>query len=132
MASLKLTECQYNVLNLCYAQLELESDHLKAVTPFYSVFNFKPRSDDGWSKVENENTPVARTIQNNWEEKGTSGYWVCLDLVHHPELSLTNIKIDVVKVAKTPGVDRDALARKISDWELSGNCNQYLYLLLIY
>ena len=122
MASLKLTECQYNVLNLCYAQLELESDHLKAVTPFYSVFNSKPRSYDGWSKVKNETTPVAQTIQNNWEEKGTSGYWVCLDLMLYPELSLTSIKIDVVKVAKNSGVDRDDLARKISDWELSGSC----------
>ena len=123
MPSLELTKCQYNVLNLCYAQLELDSKYLKAVTPFYSVFDIKSRSAGGWSKVRKESTPAAQTIRKYWKEKRTSGSTVRLDLVLlHPELLLTSIKIDVVEIAEKSGANRDDLARKISDWELSGSC----------
>ena len=40
-----------------YAQLELQHEFIRAVTPFYSVYNFKPRLPDSLAKIQGKHTP---------------------------------------------------------------------------
>ena len=111
---------QSNVLNLCDAQLELDYHYLRAVRPFYSVFDISSRGGDGLSRVLADNTPAAKTIRQYWTTK-SSGYSVRLVVVPIWNCELTKTKIDVVMAASHSRVDRNDLARKISDWELSGS-----------
>ncbi|CAL1695603.1 unnamed protein product [Somion occarium] len=99
----KQYDIRQNVLNLCYAQLELDYNHLRAVTPFYSVFEINSRTSDGWQKVMSDNSPAAKVVKQYWTSK-TSAH-----------------VIDVVQAAKYSKTDRNDLAKKISDWELDGH-----------
>ncbi|KAF9244628.1 ATP-dependent DNA helicase [Melanogaster broomeanus] len=74
----------------------------KAITPFYSVYELSSRSADGWGKVLTDKSHEAETIKMYWSLRG-GGY-----------------QIDVVTAATSSGKERSDLARKISDWELSG------------
>ncbi|KIJ21817.1 hypothetical protein PAXINDRAFT_165198 [Paxillus involutus ATCC 200175] len=98
----KIYDIRPNVLGLCYAQLELDYNYIRAITPFYSVYDLSSRSADGWGKVLADNSDAAKTIKMYWFPRG-GGY-----------------QIDVVIAANSSGKDRNDLARKISDWELSG------------
>ncbi|KAF8213122.1 ATP-dependent DNA helicase [Mycena galopus ATCC 62051] len=91
-----------NVLNLCYAQLELDYGFLRAVTPFYSVYEITPRDGAGRSSVFNDKSKAATTIRTYWRDKGTK------------------FEINVVDVATRTGADRSDLARKINQWEFDG------------
>ena len=66
---------QQNVLGLLYAQLELDYGYIRAVTPFYSIYDISSRSDAGWQKVLNDPSPAAVEIRTYWKAKG-SGYQV--------------------------------------------------------
>ncbi|KAI0274720.1 ATP-dependent DNA helicase [Gloeopeniophorella convolvens] len=92
-----------NVLNLSYAQLELDFNFLRGVTPFYSVYEISSRSSEGWSRVLGCSTPAAKVIKTHWKPRG-GGYL-----------------IDVESAANYSEVDRATLARQISDWELEGS-----------
>ncbi|KAJ8595948.1 ATP-dependent DNA helicase, partial [Rhizopogon salebrosus TDB-379] len=94
-----------NVLGLCYAQLELDYNYIRAVTPCYSQYDLSSRTADGWQKVLGDNSEIAMTIKMYWSLRGSA------------------YQIDVVLAAQKSGQDRADLARKISDWELSGWVN---------
>ncbi|KAG1749921.1 ATP-dependent DNA helicase [Suillus paluster] len=94
-----------NVLGLCYAQLELDHNYIRAVTPFYSQYDMSSRTADGWQKVLGDETEAAKTIKMYWAPRGST------------------FQIDVVTAAQQSGQDRGDLAKKISDWELSGYVN---------
>ncbi|KAF9229212.1 ATP-dependent DNA helicase [Gyrodon lividus] len=98
----KIYDIRPNVLGLCYAQLELDYNYIRAITPFYSVYDLSSRSASGWSKVLADHSDAAKTIKMYWSPRG-GGY-----------------QIDLVKAANSSGRDRNDLARKISDWELGG------------
>ncbi|KAF8846312.1 ATP-dependent DNA helicase [Paxillus ammoniavirescens] len=98
----KIYDIRPNVLGLCYAQLELDYNYIRAITPFYSVYDLSSRTADGWGKVLADDSDAAKTIKMYWFPRG-GGY-----------------QIDVVIAANSSGKDRNDLARKISDWELSG------------
>ncbi|KAG1757650.1 ATP-dependent DNA helicase, partial [Suillus lakei] len=91
-----------NVLGLCYAQLELDHNYIRAVTPLYSQYDISSRTADGWQKVLGDKSEAAETIKMYWSPRSSAH------------------QIDVVVAAQKSGQDRGDLARKISDWELSG------------
>ncbi|KZT30636.1 ATP-dependent DNA helicase [Neolentinus lepideus HHB14362 ss-1] len=93
-----------NVLNLCYAQLELDYNYLRAVTPFYSVYTLSQRTATGWNKVLSDTSDAAKAIKGSWIPKRGGGH-----------------EVDVVNAASRYGVDRAALAKKVSDWEFDGS-----------
>lgn len=90
------------VLNLCYAQLELDFGHIRATTPFYTIYDLAPSRGDGWSKVMADKSPAAITIRKHWTAKA-SGY-----------------QIDTVSTATYAKIDRTEIAKQISIWELNG------------
>ncbi|KAF7320065.1 hypothetical protein MKEN_00790800 [Mycena kentingensis (nom. inval.)] len=90
------------VLNLLYAYLELEFGLLRAVTPFYSVYEIIPIGENGRSKIMYDNSTDAVTIRTCWRSKKEK------------------FEINVVDAASRMNVDRGALARKITTWELEG------------
>ncbi|KAG1825860.1 ATP-dependent DNA helicase [Suillus subaureus] len=94
-----------NVLGLCYAQLELDYNYIRAVTPLYSQYDISSCTADGWQKVIGDNSEAAKTIKMYWSPRSLA------------------YQIDVVVAAQKSGQDRGDLARKISDWELSGWAN---------
>ncbi|KAH7929308.1 ATP-dependent DNA helicase [Leucogyrophana mollusca] len=91
-----------NVLGLAYAHLELDYNYIRAITPFYQVYDLSKRTDVDWDKVMADSSQAGKTIRKYWSPR-SSGY-----------------QIDVVSAASLSGVDRGDFARKISDWELSG------------
>ncbi|KAG1899302.1 ATP-dependent DNA helicase [Suillus fuscotomentosus] len=93
------------ILGLSYAQLELEYNYIRAVTPLYSQYDISSRTADGWQKVMGDKSEAAKIIKMYWKPRGST------------------YQIDVVVVAQQSGQDRGDLARKISDWELSGWAN---------
>ncbi|KDQ63470.1 hypothetical protein JAAARDRAFT_119479 [Jaapia argillacea MUCL 33604] len=101
----KLYDIRSNVLNLCYAQLELDYSFIRAVTPFYVVYDLSAKDDSGWQKVLADKSPAAMTIRNHWSRKA-SGY-----------------QIDTIGAASTSGMDRAELSKHISIWELNGYVN---------
>ena len=60
---------QSNVLNLSYAQLELDYKHIRAVTPFYSIYDITPGRD--WAKVTSDKSPAAVAIRGAWTSKAS-------------------------------------------------------------
>lgn len=66
---------QQNVLNLLYAQLELDYNYIRAVTPFYSVYDISSKTADGLKKVMASTSPAAKAIRTYWVPKG-GGYQV--------------------------------------------------------
>ncbi|KIM75419.1 hypothetical protein PILCRDRAFT_98975 [Piloderma croceum F 1598] len=96
------TSFHANVLGLCYAQLELDYGYIRAITPFYSVYELSACSSEGWTKVWADKSTAANTVRKYWSPRGTS------------------YTIDVVVAAEHSGVDRADLARVINGWELGG------------
>ncbi|CAK5280504.1 unnamed protein product [Mycena citricolor] len=88
------------VLNLSYAQLELEYNCIRAITPFYSVYEVTPLGDR--QRILKDASREAKTIRKYWREKSTK------------------FEINVVDTAQQAHVDRNELARKINAWELEG------------
>ncbi|KAJ7125655.1 P-loop containing nucleoside triphosphate hydrolase protein [Mycena crocata] len=97
----KLYDIRSNVLNLCYAQLELEYGFLRAVTPFYSQYEMIFRGN-GRTSISKDDSREAVTIRNYWRDKGTK------------------CEINVVDAATRSGMDRNELAKLINRWEFSG------------
>lgn len=71
---------QSNVLNLLYAQLELDYEYIRAVTPFYSIYEVVFRNEDSQQKVMADNTQYAKIVRQWWRMKG-SGYQASLSLL---------------------------------------------------
>jgi hypothetical protein len=67
-------ECKSNVLGLLYAALELEWGFIRAITPFYSVYDLSPISTS-LAKIKADKSKAASTIRAYWSPKG-GGYQV--------------------------------------------------------
>lgn len=63
------------MLNLSYAELELDHDYIRAVTPYYSIYDISARTNDGWQKVLSDRSPQATALKSCWTPKG-GGYQV--------------------------------------------------------
>ena len=59
-----------NVLNLSYAQLELDYNYIRAITPFYSIYDISARTAAGWQRVTSDNSSAAKTIRQYWSARG--------------------------------------------------------------
>ncbi|KZP04151.1 ATP-dependent DNA helicase [Athelia psychrophila] len=99
----KTYDIRANTLGLCYAQLELDFHYIRAVTPFYSIYDIAARTTTGWQKVLADSSYASKAVQRSWRSKGA------------------NYTIDVVVAAESSGTDRKDLARVINDWELQGH-----------
>ncbi|KAI0651958.1 ATP-dependent DNA helicase [Trametes meyenii] len=97
-------DIRQNVLNLCYAQLELDYGYIRAITPFYSIYDISSKSANGMQKVMADNSPAAKAIRTYWRPRGNAGY-----------------QIDMVSTAEYSKIDRSELARTVSNWELDGH-----------
>ena len=64
------------MLNLSYAELELDHGYIRAVTPYYSIYDITARTNDGWQKVLSDRSPQATALKSCWTPKG-AGYQVC-------------------------------------------------------
>ncbi|GAA5949472.1 hypothetical protein JCM10213_005240 [Rhodosporidiobolus nylandii] len=96
-----------NTLSLLFAILELQFGLLRATTPFYAEFSIKPSQTrpQGFQEIlYGDKSREANAIRSSWK-KGTMWY-----------------TFDVVNAAEASGVPRAELARKISHWEMDGNC----------
>ncbi|EIN14131.1 ATP-dependent DNA helicase [Punctularia strigosozonata HHB-11173 SS5] len=93
-------ECS-NVLGLSYASLELDYGFIRAVTPFYAVYDITLRGGD-FNKVLLDNSAAAKAVRGAWVAKA-GGY-----------------QIDMVNAAATSGIDRGVMAKLINTWELDG------------
>ncbi|EMD42135.1 hypothetical protein CERSUDRAFT_129539 [Gelatoporia subvermispora B] len=98
----KIFDIRMNVLNLCYAQLELDHKYIRAITPFYSVYDISARGS-GLQAILKDNSQASQAIRKYWRTK-VGGY-----------------QIDVVDTAKFSKLDRSELARTISGWEMDGH-----------
>ncbi|KAJ7225586.1 ATP-dependent DNA helicase [Mycena pura] len=98
----KIYDIRPNVLNLCYARLELDYGFIRAVTPFYAVYDITPCDNQGRTSIFNDKSKEAATIRSHWADKGSK------------------FMINVVDTAERSGVDRNDLAKKINSWEFSG------------
>ncbi|KAH9950424.1 ATP-dependent DNA helicase [Amylocystis lapponica] len=101
----KTYDIRSNVLNLCYAQLELDYQYIRAITPFYSIYDITARTDAGLKKIVADKSPVAQAIRRYWTRRGAS------------------YSVDMVLTAQQSNLDRVDLARHISGWELDGLIN---------
>ncbi|KAL6309884.1 ATP-dependent DNA helicase [Sparassis latifolia] len=99
----RLYDIRQNVLNLCYAQLELDYSYIRAVTPFYSIYDITARTPAGWNKVLADNSPIGKAIRNQWTLKGTGH------------------SVDMVLTAQCSKFDRAELAKHVTGWELDGH-----------
>ena len=66
---------QTNTLGLLYAELELQLELIRAVTPFYGVYNFSPRSPQANEAINQDSSPSAAAVRRAMRYKG-SGYEV--------------------------------------------------------
>jgi hypothetical protein len=110
-----------NVLGLCYAKLELDPNFgfIRAITPFYSVYDLTERAKGGLTKVIADTSPAGKAITMYWSAKAL-GYQVG-GLGSGPFASLISaLQIDVEHCSAQSSVDRGELARKIHTWELDG------------
>ncbi|TBU63841.1 ATP-dependent DNA helicase [Dichomitus squalens] len=96
-------DIRQNVLNLCYAQLELDYGYIRATTPFYSIYDISRCDENGWSKVLADSSPAAKAIRTYWTSKGTK------------------CQIDTMLTAERSGVERSDIARTVNGWELDGH-----------
>ncbi|KAF7310846.1 hypothetical protein HMN09_00627600 [Mycena chlorophos] len=99
----KLYDIRSNVLNLLYAQLELDFGYIRAVTPFYSIYEISPRDSTGRSTILNDQSTEAAHIRSFWRVKREK------------------FEINVVDAAARINIDRSLLANKIMRWELDGH-----------
>jgi hypothetical protein len=65
-----------NVLNLCFAQLELNYEYIRATTPMYSIFNFTPMSEQARRVIESSNSGPATYVRMASRKKSTGTYEV--------------------------------------------------------
>ncbi|KAF7306860.1 hypothetical protein MIND_00478200 [Mycena indigotica] len=98
----RIYDIRSNVLNLLYAQLELEFGIIRAITPFYSIYNITPRDGNGLKKIMSDDSFDAVTIRANW--KATKN----------------GFEVNVVDAALRMKASRNSLARTITLWELDG------------
>nr|VWO96695.1 Pre-mRNA-splicing ATP-dependent RNA helicase PRP28 (EC [Ganoderma boninense] len=96
-------DIRQNVLNLCYAQLELDYGYIRATTPFFSIYDISQRDANGWSKVLGNSSPAAKAIRTYWSAKG-NGY-----------------QINTVLTAERAGIERSDISRTVNGWELDGH-----------
>ncbi|KAH9937035.1 ATP-dependent DNA helicase [Fomitopsis serialis] len=101
----KIYDIRQNVLNLSFAELELDHGYIRAVTPYYSVYDISARTNDGWKKVTSDRSKQAQALKACWIAKGT-GY-----------------QIDMAKAAEYSKINRADLARYVSEWEFAGYIN---------
>lgn len=68
-------------LGLLYAQLELQCEMLRSVTPFYTTFTLKedPSNPDGWRMLMADKSTEAMAIRKHWKH-GHIWMTVCLSL----------------------------------------------------
>jgi hypothetical protein len=64
-------DMQANVLNLCYAQLELDYGYIRAVTPYYSIYDISFRSEAARQKVYDDDTYYAKLVRQYWRGKSS-------------------------------------------------------------
>ncbi|KAJ7487526.1 ATP-dependent DNA helicase [Mycena galericulata] len=98
----KLYDIRSNVLNLCYAQLELDYGFIRAITPFYSIYEITPRGAAERASIFKDQTKEAVTIRTYWRDKGLK------------------FEANVVEIAIQSGLDRSDLAKTINRWEFNG------------
>ncbi|PIL31850.1 transporter [Ganoderma sinense ZZ0214-1] len=96
-------DIRQTVLNLCYAQLELDYGYIRATTPFFSIYDISQRDANGWSKVLANSSAAAKAIRTYWSAKG-NGY-----------------QIDTVLTAERAGIERSDISRTVNGWELDGH-----------
>ncbi|KAG6912027.1 hypothetical protein DXG01_000275 [Tephrocybe rancida] len=90
-----------NILGLSYAQLELEYGFLRAITPFFSVYELTPLGN-GWASILTNRSKVAIAIRSHCRLKGTTGKY----------------EIDVPDAAAAAELDTVDLTKQITSWEL--------------
>ncbi|GAA6042323.1 hypothetical protein JCM8097_003845 [Rhodosporidiobolus ruineniae] len=97
-----------NTLSLLFAILELQFGLLRATTPFYSTYQFKPHpsNPNGFTDVlkGNPQDAAAAAIRSVWKK---GNIW---------------ITVDAVEAAERSGVPRVDIVRRISRWEMDGAC----------
>lgn len=89
-----------NTLNLLYAQLELRFDLLRAVTPKYSNYTYKP-STNFEAATKSDTTPLAKALKTTSTGKA-------------------NKTVDVDRVAAMTGAKREDAVRKLQTWSDNG------------
>ncbi|TFY65149.1 hypothetical protein EVJ58_g2153 [Rhodofomes roseus] len=89
----KVYDIRQNVLNLSFAELELDHGYIRAVTPYYSVYDIMARTNEGWQKVLSDKSKQAQALKSCWVPRGT-GY-----------------QIDMAKAAEYSRLSRADLAR---------------------
>ncbi|KAJ6621662.1 ATP-dependent DNA helicase [Mycena sp. CBHHK59/15] len=98
----KVYDIRSNVLGLCYAQLELDYGFIRAITPFYSIYEIIPRGASERANVLGDKSREAVALRAQWRIKGEK------------------FEVNVVDAAVRSGLDRSDLAKKISRWEFDG------------
>lgn len=63
-------------MGLCYATLELDYEYIRAVTPFYSIYEIEARNSNGWNKVLSDKGKAATTIRSYWSPRAGGKYVV--------------------------------------------------------
>lgn len=103
--ALTVLALQRNTLGLLYANLELESELLRATTPFYSTYSLKSTSKEPQriSEAVNDPSPIAQAIRKHWK-KGTIWY-----------------NIDVMAVVENEKVDRSDVIKVVNRWQMQGS-----------
>ncbi|KAG7450790.1 ATP-dependent DNA helicase [Guyanagaster necrorhizus] len=96
----KSYDMKASILGLCYAHLELQHKYIRAVTPFYEIYDITFRDADGMKQVKTDASPAAKAIRANWQSKA-SGF-----------------QINMVEAAERSGLSRESLAGQISMWEI--------------
>lgn len=89
-----------NTLNLLYAQLELRFDLLRAVTPKYSNYSYKP-SANFEAATKSDTTPLAKGVKSVSTGKTTK-------------------TVDIDRVVAMTGAKREDVVRKLQNWNDSG------------
>lgn len=84
-------------LSNIYAQLELKHGLIRATTPIYTKYSFKPASSFS-SRLSSDTSPAARAIK----------------LTAKPAKSLTHIDVDIA--ANKVGLPRVDIIRRLHDW----------------
>ncbi|KAG6842275.1 hypothetical protein C0991_000245, partial [Blastosporella zonata] len=93
-------DIRQNVLGLNYAQLELEYGHIRATTPFFSVYELTPVGN-GWISIKSNQSKVAAAMRPYYREKNNGKY-----------------EINVTDAAAASGLDKVELTKQITSWEL--------------
>ncbi|KIJ45517.1 hypothetical protein M422DRAFT_227131 [Sphaerobolus stellatus SS14] len=96
----KLYDIRGNMLGLLYAQLELDFNYIRAVTPFYANYEIKEKHVGNWDHVLADSSDEASAIRRYWK-KGIMWF-----------------KIDAEDTSMASGIERELIAKKISQWEL--------------